>query len=138
MLLLLSIKPCHAENILAGRKRYEFRRRIFCRLDVRTVLIYATTPVQRFVGEFDISDILQGSPASLWRKTRHASGISKAYFDEYFADRDRAFALSVGAVRRFTRHIVPSEVIDNFVAPQSYMYVRRSNRNQHRLDRLNS
>ncbi|NIX77369.1 hypothetical protein [Microvirga terricola] len=123
MRVLLSIRPVHVENILQGIKTFEFRRKIFARKDVQTVLIYCTMPIGKLVGEFDIEDILEDAPDTLWQMTECGSGISKEYFDEYFKGRDRAFALKIGEVRPYKEHVAPSELMANFTPPQSYMYV---------------
>lgn len=123
MLVLLSIKPAHVANILAGTKTFEFRRRIFARKDVKHVLIYSTKPVGRFVGEFEIAEILCDRPDRLWKQTRLGSGISKEFFDDYFEGREEGYALRIGRVRAFSRHVVPSEIIQGFSPPQSFMYV---------------
>jgi predicted transcriptional regulator len=123
MRVLLSIKPCHVENIISGTKLFEFRRRIFSRRDVSTVLIYATKPVARFVGEFDIANILEDEPDSLWSTTHRASGISKAFYDAYFSGVSKAYAIQIGALRIFDCPVTPHDVIENFTPPQSYMYV---------------
>lgn len=123
MRVLLSIRPEHVENILSGAKTFEFRRKVFSRRDIKTVLIYCTRPVGRLVGEFDIADILADHPDKLWLKTRSGSGISKEYYDGYFCGRTQAYALKIGAVRPFAEHINPSQVIENFTPPQSFMYV---------------
>jgi predicted transcriptional regulator len=123
MLVLLSIRPVHVANILSGAKKFEFRRKLFARCDIRTVLIYCTMPVGRLVGEFDIVNVLQDRPERLWRKTKQASGISKEYFDEYFSGRTQAFAIQIGEVRAFERHVHPDQFFANFTPPQSFMYV---------------
>jgi predicted transcriptional regulator len=123
MRVLLSIRPTHVTSILSGLKIFEFRRRIFARRDIHAVLIYCTKPVGRLVGEFEISDILEGQPEDLWVSTCHGSGISKSYFDAYFNGRLRAYALKIGEVRPFGEPILPSDVFANFTPPQSYMYV---------------
>lgn len=123
MRVLLSIKPIHVANILSGTKRYEFRRKMFARTDVSTVLIYSTMPVGQLVAEFEIADILEDAPGRLWDRTHASSGISKAYFDAYFDGRDKAFALKIGALTIYDDPIDPTEVIDNFTPPQSYRYV---------------
>ena len=123
MLVLLSIRPEHVENILAGTKTFEFRRRIFANRDVKMALIYCTKPVGCFVGQFEIADVLCDRPDKLWRKTRKGAGISKAYFDAYFEGRTEAYALQIGKVHTFAPHIVPDQVIKKFTAPQSFMYV---------------
>src|SRR5271169_2510130 len=118
MRVLLSIKPIHVASILSGLKTFEFRRRIFARKDIRTVLIYCTKPVGRLVGEFDIGDILEGEPEELWATTRHGSAISKSYFDAYFNGRIRAYAIRIADVRRFDQPISPLDVFANFTPPQ--------------------
>lgn len=133
MNVLLSIKPEHVDNIFSGAKRFEFRRRIFARSDVRTVLIYSTKPVGMLVGEFDIEEIVEGHPDDVWRVAHSEAGISRGFFDSYFADRSVAFALRIGDVRIYSEPIDPSEALENFTPPQSYMYVRRYGRQLSRL-----
>ncbi|WP_445219293.1 hypothetical protein ACKWRH_03230 [Bradyrhizobium sp. Pa8] len=125
MRVLLSIKPVHVENILSGVKTFEFRRKLFTRRDVKTVLIYCTRPVGRLVGEFDIAEILKDHPDRLWLRTRGGSGISKEYFDGYFCGRTEAYALKIGEVRPFASHVDPSDLLENFSPPQSFMYVEK-------------
>lgn len=123
MKVLLSIKPEFADKIFNGTKKYEFRKSVFREHGVSTVVVYATRPVGKIVGEFDVSDVLCETPSDLWRITKKYSGITKDFFDEYFAGRDVSFALAVGDVRRFEPPLNPSEVLKNFTAPQSYMYI---------------
>ena len=123
MIALLSIRPEHAENIFAGRKTYEYRRKVFARTDVRTVLVYCTKPVGKLVGEFDIDGILQSSPRSLWKQTHRGSGISERYFYEYFAGCKLAYALRITKVREYKESINPQDLIARFSPPQSFMYV---------------
>jgi predicted transcriptional regulator len=132
MRVLLSIKPVHVANILAGTKIFEYRRRIFARQDVHTVLIYCTTPIKKIVAEFDIVGVLHDKPSKLWQRTRNGSGITKEYYEDYFAGRSEAFALQIGQVRIFEKHISPFDLKENFVAPQSYMYLPRASDQIHR------
>lgn len=48
--MLLSINPEHVENILCGKKRFEFRK-VCCKADVDKIIIYSTAPVMRVVAE---------------------------------------------------------------------------------------
>ena len=50
---LLSIKPEYAEKILKGEKLVEFRIVAFAQ-EVSKIFIYATSPVCRIVGEFEV------------------------------------------------------------------------------------
>ena len=123
MNVLLSINPTHVDNIFSGVKLFEFRRKIFARPDIRTVVVYCTKPVAKLVGEFDIEEILSGSPDALWGLTHNASGISREFFDLYFEGRDRAYALKIGAIRQYAEPLDPQQVFAKFTPPQSYMYV---------------
>lgn len=124
MRVLLSINPEHVENIFSGIKTYEFRRKVFARKDVTTVVVYCTMPIGKIVGEFDIEAILSDDPFNLWKRTEHGSGISKQFFDRYFDGRELAFALKIGEVRVYDEYIDPNDVLENFTPPQSYMYMK--------------
>lgn len=123
MRVLLSIKPEHVRNILSGKKIFEFRRKVFGRKDIKTVVIYCTMPVGRIVGEFEISEIIESTPNDLWAFTSAGSGISKEYFDDYFSNRTKAFAIKIGRVQSYEQPVDPSELFENFTPPQSFMYV---------------
>jgi predicted transcriptional regulator len=123
MKVLLSIKPEYVERIFDGTKGYEFRRRLYTNPNVRTVVVYATKPVGKIVGEFDVESILGETPDVLWSQTADRSGISRDFFDAYFEGRTIAYALKIGDVRPYAEPIEPDAVMENFTPPQSYMYV---------------
>ena len=123
MRVLLSIKPEYAEKILAGEKRYEFRKAIPRLPGLKTVVIYATMPVGKVVGEFDVETIHSEGPALLWERTREHAGISKAFFHEYFRDRHTAHAIKVRQARRYARPKSLDKVVDSGIAPQSFCYL---------------
>lgn len=123
MKILLSIKPEYAEKILSGRKRYEFRRRLHKNTSVKTVVIYATMPVGKVVGEFTIERIHSKKPNEIWNLTKEHSGITREFFSEYFQDRDLAHAIEVSAVRRFKKPRSIGDYLKSGIAPQSYAYV---------------
>jgi predicted transcriptional regulator len=75
------------------------------------------------VGEFDIAELIKAKPIDLWSITKHGSGITRRYFDAYFLGSSVGYALRIGAVRPFTRHIHPYDVISDFTPPQSYRYL---------------
>ena len=77
MRVLLSIKPEYAEKILSGAKRFEYRKAAPRNTAVRTVVIYATLPVGKVIGEFEIGGVLREPPEVLWNQTKQASGITR-------------------------------------------------------------
>lgn len=118
MKVLLSIKPQFADEIFNGKKKFEFRRKIFKRNDVSKIVVYASAPISKVIGEFDIEYILSDTPKKIWNKTHKFSGISEEYFNEYFRDRDTAFAIKV---KKFKRYCKPKAL--PFAPPQSFRYI---------------
>lgn len=123
MKILLSIKPEFVEKIFDGTKRYEYRKSVFKRHGVKTVVVYSTQPVGQIVGEFDIEEVMQAHPAILWNATQHESGIDAAFYADYFGDRKQAFAFKIGSMRLYDPPVDPGEIFDCFVAPQSFCYL---------------
>ena len=122
MKVLLSIKPQFAVKIFDGTKKFEFRKSIFKNSTVDTVVVYASSPMRKVIGEFTIDKILEEKPSVLWEMTYQYSGITKEYFDAYFLNRDRAFAIKIKDTIRYPE---PKDLIDfnlNF-APQSFVYL---------------
>ncbi len=120
--VLMSINPEHVENILAGTKRFEFRK-IKCKEDVDTIVIYSTAPVMQIVAEVEVTDILEDTPQVIWKRTAPAAGIDKKFFDKYYFGRDTAVAYALGKVKRYSAPRLLSE-FGIKMAPQSYMYIR--------------
>lgn len=122
MKVLLSIKPEFAFKIFDGGKKFEFRKVIFKNPDIRTVVVYASSPVQQVIGEFEIDDILSSSPNEIWELTKKYSGISEIYFHEYFENRLVAHAIKIKNTKKYKR---PLSLKDDFkvLPPQSYMYL---------------
>lgn len=123
MKVLLSIKPEYAERILSGEKKFEFRKNIFKKNSVDTVVIYATMPVGKVIGEFKVGDILSSSPSELWNKTKKHAGISHSFFNEYFEKKERAFAISIKSPIRYKEPVELIDMVPNGIAPQSYRYL---------------
>jgi predicted transcriptional regulator len=122
MKVLLSIKPEFALKIFDGSKKFEYRRTIFKRGDVITVVVYASHPLKQIIGEFEIGGILYEEPETLWIKTRDHAGISKQKFFEYFVNRKKGYAIAVKKVKKYE---IPRRLDDVMlsVAPQSFMYI---------------
>lgn len=121
--VLLSIKPEFVDSIFTGAKQFEFRRKIFKNREVKRVIIYATSPVKKVVGEFEIDEIIESEISDLWEKTRKKSGIGKAYFESYFTGIDVGYAIKI---KHFIKYESPMELIDDFninQAPQFFTYL---------------
>lgn len=123
MKVLLSIKPEFADKILNGDKVYEFRKAVFKNKDVTTVVIYATKPVGKVVGEFTIEKIISSQPKDVWKITKNGAGISREFFDTYFKDRDMAHAIKINQVRRYKAPVDLFSILPSAIPPQSFCYL---------------
>ena len=117
----MSINPVHVNNILAGTKRFEFRK-TKCKKSIDAILIYSTFPIKKVVAEVEVTEIIEGTPQSIWHKTSSAAGVDKSFFDKYYAGKNNAVAYALG---RITQYRKPLQLEDFGIkaAPQSYVYV---------------
>lgn len=121
--VLLSIHPEYANAIFNGEKGYEFRRVLF-KEDVEEVLVYATMPIARVIGSFEIAEIYEDAPKALWLKTRAVAGVTKEKFDIYFNGRTKAFAIKVRDPKRFAVPQPLSKYLSSNIPPQSFCYIK--------------
>lgn len=122
MKVLLSIKPEYAEKIFKGNKLFEYRRMVFKDSRVSTVVVYASHPIQRVIGEFKIDSILRDEPKLLWEKTGYSGGISEDKFFKYFAGKTHGYAIKIKETKEYDRAFPLEEIMVHF-APQSYVYL---------------
>lgn len=116
---ILSIKPRFIEEIVAGNKRFEFRKSVF-KQPVEKVYVYASAPICRIIGEFQPVDVITGAPGDVWKETNKYSGITKKFFDEYYRGRKTAFAI---VIQNFVNYEHPVNLPKGLRAPQNYCYV---------------
>lgn len=123
MKVLLSIKPEFVAEIISGKKRYEYRKSIFKRNDISSVVVYATKPYGKIVGEFEIENIIIDDPKNIWKQTKEFSGITKSFFNNYFEGRQKGFAIQIKNFRKYEDPLDLSEFDKGLkVPPQSFCY----------------
>lgn len=122
MKLLLSIKPEYIQKIISGEKRYEFRKVVFKNRKVTDVIVYASRPISKIVGEFSIETIIEGDPKSIWNRTKYYSGVNELFFKNYFNGRDKGYAIKLKNYKSYSKPI-PLENIGVKHAPQSFLYL---------------
>jgi predicted transcriptional regulator len=120
--VLLSIKPQYADKILNGDKRFEFRRLLYKSPNVKKIVIYATSPVMKVVGEFGVAQVHSMNLEELWEQTMEYSGIEKHFYDSYFAGKNVGHAIEIKDARRYKN---PKLLKDYNIshAPQSFVYL---------------
>ena len=88
-----------------------------------SVVVYASSPVQKVIGEFTIDHIEHDNIDQLWQKTEKLSGITFEYFSQYFANNDTGYAIKVLETRLYEE---PVNLYDLYPSapPQSFAYLR--------------
>ena len=79
--LIVSIRPQHARNIVAGLKTVELRRRFPVNVVVgRIMFIYSSSPDQAIIGAVQIENVCRMPVKCLWREYRQRVCLSKISF----------------------------------------------------------
>ena len=120
--ILISIKPEYVNEILSGRKKYEYRKVKAKKENVDKMIIYATAPIMKVVAEIEILKILEDTPDLIWENTKEYSGINKVFYDKYYENRNIAIAYQLGKIEKYNK---PKELSDLGVSysPQSFIYI---------------
>ena len=119
--MLLSIKPEYVDKILAGQKKYEFRK-FHCREDVDTIVIYETAPIKKVIGEVALLDIIEGDVKYVWYKTQNFGGILEKDYEAYYKGRKVAVAYQLGKVTLYDEPMELKDLGLDYV-PQSFAYI---------------
>lgn len=123
MKVVLSIKPEFAFKIFDGSKKFEFRKAIFKNKEVKSIIVYASSPVQKVIGEFEIGKIFNNDLETLWKITHKYSGITENYFYEYFSEKENGYAIQVKKQKKYkTPKCLKKDF--NLAPPQSFAYLK--------------
>ncbi len=121
--VILSIKPKYTKKIIKGKKKYEFRRKIFKNQNVRYAIIYSSSPDKKIIGYFLIGDIISKEPKDLWAELKKESGISKKEFFNYFKGSKIGYAIKITDLQLLSQPKEFNEICLSSRPPQSYMYI---------------
>ncbi|SOC79676.1 Predicted transcriptional regulator, contains an HTH and PUA-like domains [Salinimicrobium sediminis] len=126
--VILSIKPVYAQAIMSGTKKVEFRKKIFKR-PVEKIFVYSSSPEKKIIGFFTIQEIIEDTPDNLWEQFHAIGGIDKNDFFEYYKNSEFGFTIKISEVEKFENGIDPSDFFENFIAPQSFVYLEEQTAN---------
>ncbi|MDO4460647.1 MAG: ASCH domain-containing protein [Clostridia bacterium] len=121
--VLLSIMPKYANQIKAGIKRIELRKRIPALSQGDIVILYESSPIQRITAYCVIDSVVALSPAEMWSTYSCVLGISKKDYDSYFLSASCAYGLCIKNVVEFSHPIKLHDSLGILRPPQSYRYL---------------
>lgn len=96
--VLLSIRPAHVADILAGRKTVEFRRRFLGGTAPCALWIYETRPAARVVACATVRHRRRDRPERIWMDHGGPDGFTKEIFDAYCDGCETVHALVLSLV----------------------------------------
>lgn len=120
--VLLSIRPEYAELIMSGTKKTEFRKVAFARRITHAV-VYASSPLKRVLGYFEVAGLDVGSPDRLWSAFRGIAGVPREAFDAYYRNCQFGCAIKVGRVFAFPKPLSLKDAGCPLTPPQSFAYL---------------
>ena len=123
MKILMSIKPQFVEKIRRGEKKFEFRRVLPKHQEVDSIIVYASKPVGKVVGEITVDDYLTLPIDEMWERTKDESGLTREEFFNYFHGKTNAHAIAIESYRDYEQPIPLDVLLPGRVPPQSYCYL---------------
>ena len=92
-IIMISTTPEQAEAILTNPKKNVFFYKVTPANKVKRVLVYATSPVQAVVGEFDLERIHIVALSTAWVQHGSASSLTRKEYEKYFEGHKKAHAM---------------------------------------------
>lgn len=120
--ILMSINPQYVEQILSGKKKYEYRKVKAQKKNIDKIIIYSTYPVMKVVAEVDINDVLEDNVKEIWNITKEHSGITEEFYNKYYENKENAIAYKLGMVKKYEQPKSLEEIGIKYV-PQSFIYI---------------
>ncbi len=124
-MIFLPIKPKFALAIHEGQKKVEFRKINISKTLDKYCIVYASSPIKKIIGYFELENVEIDSPDIIWKKYEKVGAISKKEFKNYYYEDNFAVALKIKKYIPFKQGIDPKEILEDFSIPQSFCYLKR-------------
>lgn len=118
---LMSIKPKYFDRIEVRQKLVEYRK--VSPKNQQFIFLYVSSPIKKICGIIEIEKVLTDAVDIIWETTNKISDTSKAEFYSYVGLNKRISALYIKSFKSINP-IAPKDIIENFFAPQNYIYIK--------------
>lgn len=125
VVVLISIRSPHVDNLFAGSKSFELRRRWAVPAGA-IALIYAAGARRELAGSFVVGESRRGSPEAVWREVGKETAVDRGEYDRYFEGVDCAIAIPVEELTELGTPVPLDELRQRhpaFRAPQSHRFL---------------
>lgn len=116
---VMSIKEEYGLNLLNRKSGWEYRRKKSKIQKGDKIILYATAPSKKLIGEFIVGEILIGSPEDIWEKTKRGICYKKEEVVPYLESGKFPIAFQVTKPKKYQPEILASSIL-NFNPPMSY------------------
>jgi predicted transcriptional regulator len=126
--ILISLAPRHSENIFAGKKQIELRRRTMHIIAGTIVWVYVTLPIGAIVGRAKVTAIHRAPPAILWQEFGAVSGLSESEFLTYLDGVEEGVVLALEDARYLRLPLALKtirEIATSFNPPQFFIRLNK-------------
>ena len=116
--IILSVKYDFIKQLINGRKRFEYRKKMPNRI-INNIYFCCWKKIMCWA---NVSEIVKATPEELWEQTKEYSGIDRDTFFEYFKNRSVACAFKLQEVHKCKKpiHIRDCGLVRN---PESFVYL---------------
>lgn len=126
--ILLSVRPSYAEQIFAGTKQVEIRRKFSRKWKGRQAVVYGTQPLGSLMGEVTLSEITAGKPSEIWERFGPKSGCSHEEFADYVGNSPEVYAIELSDLRPYLSPVGVAQIShlihEDLRPPQSFLDVK--------------
>ena len=125
--VLLSVKPKHAQSLMAGTKTAEVRRRF---PDIATgtlIYVYSSSPERAIIGTLRSEAVHRRGPDEVWEQFKGTIDIDERYLDDYLTNAEEAVVVEVSAPKPWNIPIPLAQLREliGVEPPQSYRYLTK-------------
>ena len=121
----MSIKPQYANLIKAGEKTVELRKVIPKLTGDDILVIYESSPVKKVTAYCEIDRVSEMNPEELWYAIGEDAKVSRAFFESYFKERERAFGIHLKNVYMLNSPMDLYQIQNGLTAPQNFRYLTK-------------
>lgn len=125
-MIFLPIKPEYAFAIHNREKKVEFRKVKIKRRTEKYCIVYASSPVKKIIGYFEIEKIEENSPAKIWNEYSDRGAISSEAFNAYYKGNSTAVVFKIKKYVPLKEPVDPRDKISSFSIPQSFCYLEKA------------
>ena len=112
MNIIIAIKREYAKKIFSKEKKFEMRKNAQFNFDDRIFLFEIES--KKIIGEIAVDCVISGKKDSVWDAISAYAGVTKEWYDKYFADSD-VYAWRISKTKKFNKPLLIENISNALV-----------------------